>query len=467
MANDIILISELPVATAVNNADLTVVVQGGVTKQAKVSLYPTSENLTASQVRDLLMTLIDNARLPKMSIRGADFALNYRAQGDVNSEAFQVWAMTNILRNDIWIHTGASTATIRTHDILMAMVDNPPTLAYNEPTQWKVIRIGPHPFSDIPGNVLGSGGNELQTILENLSIRSQFKGYAYTTLDPIIPQAGSHFYFAQWNPESQQTFVHFNNIVVTPGELAILVVTPTQYIKQSLGIIELPEPITAVQVRDLLHTLTGDELMSGGKVKYTDTQTITSIISLLHTRQNMVWDDEFTYQMNWMVLYNKVWYRSKNNSNHGKNPVTETDWWESINALSGTQIAALLNSLTTINEMVIANRIKYNDSLTVAGKIEAMDIGIEKKQNRITRNRYLYSNPINGKAFIIGGKTADIFSLRINRTPLEGVRAFDFNVEAAAYDYIYKTINETDTQITLSPDLGIEFKAGTIIDVQW
>jgi len=236
---------------------------------------------------------------------------------------------------------------------------------------------------------------------------------------------------------------------------------------QSLGIIELPEPITAVQVRDLLHTLTGSELMSGGKVKYTDTQSITSIISILHTRQNMVWDDEFTYQMNWMVLYNKVWYRSKNNSNHGKNPATETDWWESINALSGTQIAALLNSLTTINEMVIANRIKYNDSLTVAGKIEAMDMTIEKKQNRITRNRYLYSNPINGKVFRIGDKTADIFSLRINRTALEGVRADDFNVEAAAYDYIYKTIDGTDTQITLSPDLGIEFKAGTIIDVQW
>ena len=145
--------------------------------------------------------------------------------------------------------------------------------------------------------------------------------------------------------------------------------------------------------------------------------------------------------------------------------------WELVNFpnndLTAVEIAALLNSLTTINEMVIANRIKYNETLTVAGKIEAMDIEIEKKQNRITRDRYLYSNPINGKVFLIGGKTADIFSLRINRTPLEGVRAVDFNVEAAAYDYIYKTINETDTQITLSPDLGIEFKAGTIIDVQW
>jgi hypothetical protein len=145
--------------------------------------------------------------------------------------------------------------------------------------------------------------------------------------------------------------------------------------------------------------------------------------------------------------------------------------WELVNFpnndLTAVEIAALLNSLTTINEMVIANRIKYNETLTVAGKIEAMDIEIEKKQNKITRNRYLYANPINGKVFLIGGKTADIFSLRINRTPLEGVRALDFNVEAAAYDYIYKTINETDTQITLSPDLGIEFKAGTIIDVQW
>ena len=137
------------------------------------------------------------------------------------------------------------------------------------------------------------------------------------------------------------------------------------------------------------------------------------------------------------------------------------------NDLTAVEIAALLNSLTTINEMVIANRIKYNETLTVAGKIEAMDMKIEKKQNRITRDRYLYANPINGKVFLIGGKTADIFSLRINRTPLEGVRALDFNVEAAAYDYIYKTINGTDTQITLSPDLGIDFRPGTIIDVQW
>ena len=145
--------------------------------------------------------------------------------------------------------------------------------------------------------------------------------------------------------------------------------------------------------------------------------------------------------------------------------------WELVNFpnndLTAVEIAALLNSLTTINEMVIANRIKYNETLTVAGKIEAMDMKIEKKQNRITRDRYLYANPINGKVFLIGGKTADIFSLRINRTALEGVRALDFNVEAAAYDYIYKTIDGTDTQITLSPDLGIEFKAGTIIDVQW
>ena len=145
--------------------------------------------------------------------------------------------------------------------------------------------------------------------------------------------------------------------------------------------------------------------------------------------------------------------------------------WELVNFpnndLTAVEIAALLNSLTTINEMVIANRIKYNETLTVAGKIEAMDIEIERKQNKITRNRYLYSNPINGKVFIIGDKTADIFSLRINRTALEGVRALDFNIEAAAYDYIYKTINGTDTQITLSPDLGIDFKPGTIIDVQW
>lgn len=226
------------------------------------------------------------------------------------------------------------------------------------------------------------------------------------------------------------------------------------------------EPLTASDIRDLLQTLAGANMLNSNKVKFTDTQTVSTLLSLLLGRQNMAWNEELSYKFNWVVFSGGVWYRSKvdGNLNHA---VTDITWWERFALMNGVEIAALLNSLTTINEMVIANRIKYNDSLTVAGKIETMDIEIERKQNKITRNRYLYSNPINGKVFIIGGKTADIFTLHINRTALEGVRALDFNIEAAAYDYIYKTINETDTQITLSPSLGIDFKPGTIIDVAW
>lgn len=226
------------------------------------------------------------------------------------------------------------------------------------------------------------------------------------------------------------------------------------------------EPLTASEIRDLLQTLAGANMLNSNKVKFTDTQTVSTLLSLLLGRQNMAWNDELSYKFNWVVFSGGVWYRSKadGNLNHA---VTDITWWERFALMNGVEIAALLNGLNVINEMVIANRIKYDAEKTVATKIAAMDIEIEKKQNRITRNRYLYSNPINGKVFIIGGKTADIFTLHINRTALEGVRALDFNIEAAAYDYIYKTINETDTQITLSPSLGIDFKPGTIIDVAW
>ena len=88
MANDIILISELPGCYGGKQCDLTVVVQGGVTKQAKVSLYPTSENLTASQVRDLLMTLIDNARLPKNVYKGSRFCFKLSRTGGCEFRGF-------------------------------------------------------------------------------------------------------------------------------------------------------------------------------------------------------------------------------------------------------------------------------------------------------------------------------------------------------------------------------------------
>ena len=425
-----------------------------VTAAGKSQVLPVSILQDFTRIRNIIQSGQGAQRLDKAAVKGADRAFNIEGFGDINRLT--------------WVN---SKLPFYPGSVLIYPISTfVGPAGYFKPGDW-LVSVGEIPQSiTLVAEDLQNPALFTRIPFGDISALFSFRGMATVDLDPEIPTVGSHFYVAQLDGSNDQTYVNFNNLEVTAGELAILEVTPTQYIKQSLGIVEpgaeLPEPITAVQVRDLLHTLTGRELLSGGKVKYTDTQSITSIISLLHTRQNMVWDNEFNYGFNWVVFSGGLWYRSKQaaNLNH---VVTDPDWWERFALMSGVEIAALLNGLTTINEMVIANRIKYNETLTVAGKIDAMDIEIEKKQNRITRNRYLYSNPINGKKFLIGGKTADIFSLRINRTPLEGVRALDFNIESAAYDYIYNTVDETDTLITLSPDLGIEFKAGTIIDVQW
>lgn len=101
----------------------------------------------SAKARDLLQALTNLSRLKKSAVRGADFALNMRVEGDVFSPFFQVNQMSNILKGDIWIYNeGASPVPagvdIADGDWVMALQDeiNLP-FDFTNTGQWKIIHF--------------------------------------------------------------------------------------------------------------------------------------------------------------------------------------------------------------------------------------------------------------------------------------------------------------------------------------
>lgn len=130
--------------------------------------------------------------------------------------------------------------------------------------------------------------------------------------------------------------------------------------------------------------------------------------------------------------------------------------------LTGEEIAILLNAIPDINDMVLSNKINYNQWFTVKGKIDNMDAIIDGKQNKFKQRRMVFGGATS-EYFLIENFASPIFSLALNRVPLVGIEANDFSGSALVYDYIYKFI-AADTRITLSASLG-KFKSEDIIDI--
>ncbi len=111
--------------------------------------------LTASQIRDLLQTLIGTNRLSKAAIQGADFALNRRGKGDVTDTPGFQNVMGNRHKGDYWIFDdgvgggggggGGESETLENGDWIICLVNNA-TLhstdsGYLDSEQWDIIKI--------------------------------------------------------------------------------------------------------------------------------------------------------------------------------------------------------------------------------------------------------------------------------------------------------------------------------------
>jgi len=99
--------------------------------------------LTNSQIRDLLETLTSTNRLNKSAVRGSDFSLNRRGQGDVMDGNYKS-GMTNILQGDFWIYedttSSGGTDDISEWDWVVALTDSPGDFDYGG-SNWWVIRF--------------------------------------------------------------------------------------------------------------------------------------------------------------------------------------------------------------------------------------------------------------------------------------------------------------------------------------
>ena len=144
---------------------------------------------------------------------------------------------------------------------------------------------------------------------------------------------------------------------------------------------------------------------------------------------------------------------------------TDTDDWliVSFGDLSASEIATLLNSITTVADMVQANRISY-DGGHVQTALDNFTTALALKQSAIKKDRLQCTNLTPTPTKIFTATLTGIIQLAINRVPYQGIEADDFTGAANGYDFIY-SISGTTITITLSPSLGVMFESGMIVDI--
>jgi len=113
----------------------------GETNPAASSKWDKFGSLTAIQIRDLLHTLTSTNRVNKSAVRGADFSLNRRGQGDILNGTYAS-GMTHILKGDFWIYEDESssggTDSISEWDWVVALKDDADPSDYDTADWWTI-----------------------------------------------------------------------------------------------------------------------------------------------------------------------------------------------------------------------------------------------------------------------------------------------------------------------------------------
>ncbi len=245
--------------------------------------------------------------------------------------------------------------------------------------------------------------------------------------------------------------------------------------------------LTASQIRDLLQTLTGANRLSKaaiqgadfalnrrGKGDVTDTAGFQMGMGNRHKGDYWIFDDgvggggggggesETLENGDWLIaLVNNATLHSTDSG------YLDSEQWEVIkfggeSTLTKEEIAALLNDITTLANMVNSHRVKYSAEQTVQMKIDAMDAVIDTKGKTIHRHREIYEASEGLTWGIAQTHIADVIMLSINRVPYQGIEGSSF----MGYDFrwVYD-VGSGNTAIFLNPSIGVSFTLNDIIDL--
>jgi hypothetical protein len=142
----------------------------------------------------------------------------------------------------------------------------------------------------------------------------------------------------------------------------------------------------------------------------------------------------------------------------------DSEWWiGNFKALTAAETAALLNTISTVADMVTANRISY-DETTVKLTLDAMATTLGNTQTAVKKKRVVCSNVTPATTLTVAGISTVVIQMAINRVPYQGIEADDFEGTANGYDFIYE-YSGSNVIITLAPGLGISFEYGMIVDI--
>ncbi len=121
------------------------------TREQFADLIDSLFNLTddgGARVKQLLEVLVNDNRLKKSAVRGADFALNRRGKGNIMGGTFQL-AMVDILPGDFWIYNiinpppPDSGDAIVVGDWVIALRSNlTPSFNYQNDSDWQIVHFG-------------------------------------------------------------------------------------------------------------------------------------------------------------------------------------------------------------------------------------------------------------------------------------------------------------------------------------
>lgn len=134
--------------------------------------------LTGVQIVALLEALTDTNQLSlakisdrgKGLIPGVEKALNYRSEGDIYSEEYQLSDMTNIRTHDYYIAKDIDTQTygisIQNGDWIIALKDAP-NFVFTETTEWRIMPFSKVMFFVMPVLQEGQGTNSIEKMTNN------------------------------------------------------------------------------------------------------------------------------------------------------------------------------------------------------------------------------------------------------------------------------------------------------------
>lgn len=226
-------------------------------------------------------------------------------------------------------------------------------------------------------------------------------------------------------------------------------------------------------LRDVLIRFT-DMIQSSELISYTN-QYFTSLEDVYYALNlalenniqkwsNQDWPDSITVYHGGK-LYFSTDVILQNTGEPGANPNWELLTDTSATAMTAEQIAAALNTITLLANMVTSNRVKYNTNQTVQNKIDAMDSVIAGKQGEIFSKRIIMEGEISSFSLVVTGYIHPI-QVAVNRVPYVGKQGSSFAGQLAGFDFRYEQANNVTT-ITTNPAFNprLTFNPGDVIDI--